>query len=94
MLPPENDDEQMFEALREAGYALDTEFVGVLRTGLGMDSDGKVDLVEFMGMCEDIASNQVPSLLPKAWPRENFPSIILQDSRGGFGVYPTKKSNM
>lgn len=41
---------------------MDMESVGVLRTGLGMDSDGKMDLAEFMGMCEDIASNQVPFL--------------------------------
>lgn len=33
--------------------------VAVLRTGLGIDAEGKVDLNEFMTMCEDIASNQV-----------------------------------
>lgn len=53
---------QIFEALREAGYALDMESVGVLKTGLGIDAGGSVDLAEFMGMCEDIASNQVSDL--------------------------------
>ncbi|CAM9829003.1 unnamed protein product, partial [Sphacelaria rigidula] len=51
-------EKQIFEALREAGYALDMESVGVLKTGLGIDAGGSVDLAEFMGMCEDIASNQ------------------------------------
>lgn len=46
-------------ALREAGYALDADDVSTLRTGLGIDADGKVDLKEFMSMCEDIASSQV-----------------------------------
>lgn len=46
-------------ALREAGYALDVDDVSTLRTGLGINADGKVDLKEFMSMCEDIASSQV-----------------------------------
>lgn len=46
-------------ALREAGYALDVDDASTLRTGLGINADGKVDLKEFMSMCEDIASSQV-----------------------------------
>ncbi|CAM9921910.1 unnamed protein product [Ectocarpus sp. 4 AP-2014] len=49
-------DEQVFLALRNSGYALELEDVAVLRTGLGSDAKGRVDLEEFMGMCEDIAS--------------------------------------
>lgn len=45
--------------MQESGYALEVEDVAVLRTGLGIDAEGKVDLEEFMGMCEDIASTQV-----------------------------------
>ncbi len=51
-------DKQVLSALREAGYALELEDVAVLRTGLGSTADGKVDLKEFMGMCEDIASGE------------------------------------
>lgn len=51
----------MLIALKDSGYALDADDVGVLRTGLGMDADGKVDFAEFMSMCEDIASSQVRS---------------------------------
>lgn len=49
-------DEQVFFALRNSGYALELEDVAVLRTGLGSDAKGRVDLEEFVGMCEDIAS--------------------------------------
>ncbi|CAN0348749.1 unnamed protein product, partial [Ectocarpus sp. 12 AP-2014] len=49
-------DEQVFLALRNSGYALELEDVAVLRTGLGSDAKGRVDLEELMGMCEDIAS--------------------------------------
>ncbi|CAM9306993.1 unnamed protein product [Ectocarpus fasciculatus] len=49
-------DKQVFFALRNSGYALELEDVAVLRTGLGSDAKGRVDLEEFMGMCEDIAS--------------------------------------
>lgn len=51
----------MLFALKDSGYALDADDVGVLRTGLGMDADGKVDFAEFMSVCEDFASSQVRS---------------------------------
>lgn len=56
---------QMFEVLTGSGYAIDMEDVRILRTGLGIDADGKVDLAEVIRMCEDIASNQVQRILPR-----------------------------
>ena len=56
--------------LIDSGYALDAHDVTVLRTGLGMDADGRVDFAEFMTMCEDIASGQVCSNgFPKSFSR-------------------------
>ncbi|CAN0219229.1 unnamed protein product, partial [Hapterophycus canaliculatus] len=53
-----NSDEQVLSALRYSGYdSLELEDVAVLRSGLGSSADGRVDLKEFMGMCEDIASS-------------------------------------
>lgn len=49
-------DEQVLFAVRNSGYALELEDVAVLRTGLGCDAKGRVDVEEFMAMCEDIAS--------------------------------------
>ena len=51
-------DEEVFSALRQSGYALELEDVAVLRTGLGSSADGKVDLEEFMTVCEDVASGE------------------------------------
>lgn len=51
--------EEVLSALRGSGYAeLELEDVAVLRTGLGSNAEGKMDMKEFMGMCEDIASDQ------------------------------------
>lgn len=50
-------DEEVLSALRCSGYdSLELEDVAVLRSGLGSSADGRVDLKEFTGMCEDIAS--------------------------------------
>lgn len=51
-------DEEVFSALRQSGYALEVEDVAILRTGLGSSADGKVDLEEFVTLCEDIASSE------------------------------------
>lgn len=51
-------DEEVLSALRQSGYPLELEDVAVLRTGLGSSADGKVDLEEFMTVCEDIASGE------------------------------------
>eukprot|EP00752_Nemacystus_decipiens_P018631 g16705.t1 len=51
-------DEEVFSALSQSGYALEQEDVAILRTGLGNSADGKVDLEEFMTVCEDVASGE------------------------------------
>lgn len=53
--------EKVVSALQEAGYTLDEEDVAVLWTGLGTDSEGKMDLKEFMSMCEEMSCGQVRS---------------------------------
>lgn len=64
--------------MKDSGYALDADDVSVLRTGLGMDADGKVDFVEFMSMCEDFASSQVRSTgFPPIYPHRDRQDKLL-----------------
>ncbi|CAM9599986.1 unnamed protein product [Scytosiphon promiscuus] len=75
-------DEEVLSALQHSGYdSLELEDVGVLRSGLGSSADWRVDLVEFMGMCEDIASGHEWYLPP--------PSAAL--GQAGAGAAATRR---
>ncbi|CAM9929170.1 unnamed protein product, partial [Ectocarpus sp. 13 AM-2016] len=78
-------DEQVFLALRNSGYALELEDVAVLRTGLGSDAKGRLDLEEFIGMCEDIASVEEWYLPPGS-------AVAAPVAGGANGAPPAKRS--
>ncbi|CBJ27722.1 hypothetical protein Esi_0083_0058 [Ectocarpus siliculosus] len=86
-------DEQVFLALRNSGYALELEDVAVLRTGLGSDAKGRVDVEEFVGMCEDVASVEEWYLPPRSAVvaivagRANARSPAKRSGGGGGGAF-------